>query len=175
MTTPICSRRRNNVDILGQDGGRGSAPNGQGKRLKCCSNGGAELHLRVVVGDAMTGAKNQAVLPGRVPHVCPGVHGRNKTGRSPFQRSCYVGNETAAKIKNPRTWSESIGRIRFRRRMPGEHWAPVQARGLRPCSVRNAGDGRHLGAHKISNSDVYFRLWPASFPICPEAVPFERP
>jgi hypothetical protein len=121
MITPICSRRRNNVDILGQDGGRGSAPNGQGKRLKCCSNEGAELHLRVVVGDAMVGAKNQALLPGRVPHVRPtspgvpwGVHGRNKTGRSPFQRSCYVGNETTAKIKNPCTWSESIGRIRFR-------------------------------------------------------------
>jgi len=80
-------------------------------------------------------------------------------GRCPFQRSCYVGNETTAKIKNPCTWSESIGRIRFRPLYAGANIGhPFRQEGFVLCSVRNAAGGLHPGAHKISNSDVYLRL-----------------
>ena len=40
-----------------------------------------------VIGVAVVGAKNEALFPGRVPHVRPSVHGRKKVGRSPFQCS----------------------------------------------------------------------------------------
>ena len=60
------------------------------------------------LGGTAVGAKNEALFPGRVPHVRPGVHGPKKTGRSPFQRYFYAGKETAAKSENPRAWSESI-------------------------------------------------------------------
>ncbi len=53
------------------------------------------------------GAK-AALLPGRVPHVRPSVHGPKKTGRSPFQRFCYAGKKTAAMSKILVHWSESI-------------------------------------------------------------------
>jgi hypothetical protein len=55
----------------------------------------------------MFGAKNEALFPGRVPHVRLSVHGPNKTGRSPFRRSCYEG-KTGAKSKSPCAWNESI-------------------------------------------------------------------
>jgi len=85
-------------------------------------------------GDAMVGAKNQAFSLDGCPlappaPACRGAYmGGNKTGRSPFQRSCYVGNE-AAKIKNPYTWSESIGRIRFRPLYAGDIGHPFRQEG----------------------------------------------
>ena len=45
------------------------------------------------IGGAAVGAKNEALFPGRVPHVRPSVHGPKKTGRSPFQRFCYKGKD----------------------------------------------------------------------------------
>jgi hypothetical protein len=45
--------------------------------------------------------------------------------------SCYVGNETPAKIKNPCTQSESIGRIRFQRLYAGANIGhPFRQEGL---------------------------------------------
>jgi hypothetical protein len=37
-----------------------------------------------------------------------------KDGRSPFQRYCYADKKTVAESKNPRAWSESIGKNRIR-------------------------------------------------------------
>jgi hypothetical protein len=36
------------------------------------------------IGVAVVGAKNEALFPGRVPHVRPSVHGLKTTGRSPI-------------------------------------------------------------------------------------------
>jgi hypothetical protein len=55
----------------------------------------------------MVGETNEPLIPGRVPHVRPSVHGTKKTGRSPFQRSFYDG-KNAAGCKIFRAWSESI-------------------------------------------------------------------
>jgi hypothetical protein len=49
------------------------------------------------IGVAVVGAKNEALFPGRVPHVRPSVHGLKTTGRSPFERFC-----NAAKKLRPR-------------------------------------------------------------------------
>jgi hypothetical protein len=35
------------------------------------------------IGVAVVGAKNEALFPGRVPHVRPRVHGPKKTGAAP--------------------------------------------------------------------------------------------
>jgi len=45
------------------------------------------------IGVAVIGAKNEALFPGRLPHVRLSVHGPKKTERSPFQRFCYVAIE----------------------------------------------------------------------------------
>jgi hypothetical protein len=77
------------------------------------------------IDGAGVGAKNQALSPGRVPHVRLSVHGPRKIGRSPFRRFCSTGKWTAAKRKSPRGWSESIGKNRFRPMYPDFlHGAP---------------------------------------------------
>ena len=42
----------------------------------------------VIFVGAAVGAKNEALFPGRVPHVRQRVHGPKKMGRSPFNCSC---------------------------------------------------------------------------------------
>jgi hypothetical protein len=65
------------------------------------------------IGVAVVGAKNEALFPGRVPHVRTGVRGPKKTGAA-LPTLLLFGKKTAAKSKSPCAWSESIGRIRFR-------------------------------------------------------------
>src|SRR5579863_5494307 len=50
-------------------------------------------------------AKNEALFPGRVPHVRPSVHGPKMTGRSPLPTLLLIA-ETAVNSKSPCTWSE---------------------------------------------------------------------
>jgi hypothetical protein len=40
-------------------------------------------------GAAVLGAKNEALSPGRVPHVRLSVHGAKKTGRSPISDNLF--------------------------------------------------------------------------------------
>jgi hypothetical protein len=69
----------------------------------------------------MVKAKKEGPFSGRVPNVRQarpgvpwGVHGRKTMGRGPSNASATWAQKVAAKIMNPRTWSESIRRIRFR-------------------------------------------------------------
>jgi hypothetical protein len=65
----------------------------------CIALPGSQSYSQFIVGAAVR-AKNQALFPGRVPHVRLSVHGLKKMGRSPFRRSCWTDKRTAAKRKS---------------------------------------------------------------------------
>jgi hypothetical protein len=53
------------------------------------------------------GAKNEALFPGRVPHVRPSVHGPKKTGRSPSQRFCNVAKRLWPRAREIRVYAQA--------------------------------------------------------------------
>src|SRR5271155_105571 len=82
-------------------------------------------------------ATNEALLSGRVPHVRQSVHGPKKTGRSPFQRFCYVAK-----------------RLRPRSRILADGMKALEESVFGPCTLRRTWGTRPEPMTAVGRSEA---------------------
>jgi hypothetical protein len=91
------------------------------------------------VGGVEVGAKNEALFPGRVPHVRPSVHGPKKTGAAPSSASV--------------TWGKNCGR--------GQESSCNEVKALETIRFRPMYVQANMGHPSRAIGSGYLEVWPS--------------